>query len=69
MRHVDALRRGAAFGAIHAAFDTGMGSGSIATGLIVHRYGFEAAFAVAAALAAVAIPFFLFIDRRLVARG
>ena len=65
MRHVDASRRGAAFGSIHAAFDTGMGSGSIASGWIVHRYGFEAAFAVAAALAAVAIPFFLFMDRRL----
>ena len=69
MRHVDASRRGAAFGSIHAAFDTGMGSGSIASGWIVHRYGFEAAFAVAAALAAVAIPFFLFMDRRLLARS
>ena len=65
MRHVEASRRGAAFGSIHTAFDTGMGSGSIASGWIVHGYGFEAAFAVAAALAAVAIPFFLFMDRRL----
>jgi predicted MFS family arabinose efflux permease len=69
MRHVDASRRGAAFGSIHAAFDTGMGTGSIASGWIVHRYGFEAAFAVAAALAAVAIPFFLFMDRRLLPRS
>ena len=67
MRRVDASRRGSAFGSIHAAFDAGMGSGSIATGWIAHRYGFEAAFAVAAALAAVAIPFFLFMDRRLLA--
>ena len=69
MRHVDPGRRGAAFGSILAAFDTGIGSGSIASGWIVHRYGFEAAFAVAATLAAVAIPFFLFMDRRLLDRG
>src|SRR5687767_6953318 len=60
MRHVDPARRGAAFGSILAAFDTGVGSGSIVSGWIVQRYGFEAAFAVAAAIAAFAIPFFLF---------
>jgi MFS family permease len=64
MRHVAASRRGAAFGSIHAAFDTGMGTGSIATGWIVHGHGFEGAFAVAAILAAMAIPFFLFMERR-----
>ena len=69
MRHVDPARRGAAFGSILAAFDTGIGTGSIATGWIVHRYGFQAAFAVAATLAAFAIPFFLLMDRRLLARG
>ena len=69
MRHVEASRRGAAFGSIHTAFDTGMGSGSIASGWIVHGYGFESAFAVAAALAAAAVPFFLFMDRRLPARS
>jgi predicted MFS family arabinose efflux permease len=69
MRHVDASRRGAAFGSIIAAFDTGIGSGSIVSGWIVHRHGFEAAFAVAATLSAFAIPFFLFMDRRLLARG
>ena len=69
MRHVDAGRRGAAFGSILAAFDTGIGSGSIATGWIVQRHGFAAAFAVAAALAAFAIPFFLFMDRRLLVRN
>ena len=67
MRHVDPGRRGAAFGSILAAFDTGIGSGSIASGWIVQRHGFAAAFAVAAALAAFAIPFFLFMDRRLLA--
>ena len=67
--NVDATRRGAAFGSIVAAFDTGIGSGSIATGWIVQRHGFGAGFAVAAGLAALSIPFFLFMDRRLHARG
>jgi MFS family permease len=67
MRHVDPARRGAAFGSIIAAFDTGIGSGSIVSGWIVHRHGYEAAFAVAATLSAFAIPFFLFMDRRLLA--
>jgi MFS family permease len=67
MGHVDAGRRGAAFGSIVAAFDTGIGSGSIATGWIVQRHGFAAGFAVAAGIAAFAIPFFLFADRRLLA--
>ena len=40
-----------------------------ASGWIVHHYGFEAAFAVAATLSAFAIPFFLFMDRRLLARA
>ena len=65
MRHVDAGRRGAAFGSILAAFDTGIGSGSIVTGWIVQRHGFPAAFATAAAIAFFSIPFFLFADRRL----
>ena len=63
--HVDAGRRGAAFGSILAAFDTGIGSGSIVTGWIVHRHGFGPAFAAAAALAAFSIPYFLIADRRL----
>lgn len=65
MRHVDAGRRGAAFGSILAAFDTGIGSGSIVTGWIVQRHGFGTAYAAAAALAAFAIPFFLLADRKL----
>jgi MFS family permease len=69
MRYVDATRRGAAFGSIIAAFDTGIGTGSIATGWIVHRHGYAAAFSVAAVLSAFAIPFFLYMDRRLLARS
>ena len=68
MRHVDPSRRGAAFGSILAAFDVGIGTGSIATGWLVHRQGFSAAFSVAAVLSAFAIPFFLYMDRKLLAR-
>jgi len=60
---------GPAFHSILAAFDTGIGTGSIASGWVVHRYGFAAAFAVAATLAAFAVPFFLFMDRRLRAKA
>jgi MFS family permease len=48
LRHVDAGRRGAAFGGMLAAFDTGIGTGSIVTGWIAERVGFGVAFAVAA---------------------
>ena len=65
MRHVEPARRGAAFGGILAAFDTGIGSGSIALGWIIQRRGFPAAFATAAALAALSLPFFLIVERRL----
>jgi MFS family permease len=63
MRHVDPDRRGAAFGAILAAFDTGIGTGSTMTGWIIGRYGFSPAFGVAAALSVFALPYFLFADR------
>jgi len=65
MRHVDTERRGAAFGGILAALDTGVGSGSIVTGWIINRYGFPAAYATAACLAALSIPYFLIADRQL----
>jgi MFS family permease len=65
MKHVDSGRRGAAFGGILAAFDTGIGTGSIVTGLLVHRAGFHTAFAVAAAMAALSLPFFLLFEDRL----
>jgi MFS family permease len=65
LRHVGAERRGAAFGAILAAFDTGIGTGSIVTGLLVQRFGYALAFGVAASLAALAAPYFLVTDRRL----
>ena len=63
MRGVSAERRGAAFGAILAAFDTGIGTGSTSIGWLIQRFGFRTAFAVAAGLSALALPYFLAIDR------
>ena len=63
MRGVSAERRGAAFGAILAAFDTGIGTGSTSIGWLIQRFGFRTAFAVAAALSALALPYFLMVDR------
>jgi MFS family permease len=65
MRDIDERRRGAAFGAILAAFDTGIGTGSTLTGWLIQRFGFPAAFGTAAALAAISLPYFLLVDRRL----
>ena len=56
-------RRGAAFGAILAAFDTGIGTGSSSLGWLVASFGYAAAFGVAAALSALALPAFYFADR------
>jgi len=69
LRHVGAERRGAAFGAILACFDTGIGTGSTSMGWIIGRYGFASAFATAAILAAFALPYFLVADRLLHSRG
>jgi MFS family permease len=68
MRHVDESRRGAMFGSIIGAFDTGIGTGSIAMGSIIHRYGYQPAWATCALLAACAIPFFLVAEPRLIGR-
>jgi MFS family permease len=56
-------RRGAAFGAILAAFDTGIGTGSTMTGWISSHGGLAVAFGVAAGLAACALPAFVVTDR------
>jgi MFS family permease len=65
MEHVAPNRRGAAFGAILAAFDTGIGAGSSMMGGFVHAHGYRIAFVGAATVAALAIPWFLFAERRL----
>ena len=59
MQNVDDSRRGAAFGSILAAFDTGIGTGSVTTGWIAQHAGFRTAYGVAALLATLALPFFL----------
>ena len=64
MQGVGHERRGAAFGAILAAFDTGIGAGSTTSGWLIGRYSFQAAFGLAAALSALALPAFLLSERR-----
>lgn len=65
MGHVPAWRRGAAFGAMLAAFDMGVGSGSTGLGWLIHHLGFRPAFGIAAGLACLAVPYFLLAERRL----
>ncbi|HTV01745.1 MAG TPA: MFS transporter [Luteitalea sp.] len=65
MASIPMARRGAAFGAILSAFDTGIGVGSATTGWMVRAYGFRPAFALAAAIAALALPYFLTARRSL----
>lgn len=55
---VDERGRGGAFGGILAAFDVGIGTGSILSGILVHRFGFGAAFGTATALSALSVPYF-----------
>ena len=64
MHHVPDHRRGATFGALIGAFDTGIGTGSISIGWLSEHYGFGRAFAVAGGLALLSIPYFLYMERR-----
>jgi len=68
VKHVDPSRRGAAFGGILAAFDTGIGTGSIAIGALAEHFGFPVAFGVAALLASSSIPIFLYTEKRYLVR-
>ena len=65
LEHVAPNRRGAAFGAILAAFDTGIGAGSSLMGRLVHAHGYRLAFVAAAVISALAVPWFLMAERRL----
>jgi MFS family permease len=65
MRDVHVARRGAAFGAILAAFDTGIGTGSTTVGFLIERVGFGKAFGVAAMLSVIALPYFVLVERRM----
>jgi predicted MFS family arabinose efflux permease len=64
LRFVDERRRGAAFGSIIGMFDTGIGTGSITMGWMIEGMGYRAAWTIAAALAACAIPYFLLVERK-----
>jgi len=64
LKFVDPARRGAAFGGILAAFDTGIGTGSIAVGWMAQHVGLRAAFGVGAVLSAFSIPYFLWAEKR-----
>lgn len=64
MHHVPDHRRGATFGALIGAFDTGIGTGSISIGWLSEHYGFGRAFAVAGVLALVSIPYFLYMEKQ-----
>ncbi|MBK9243029.1 MAG: MFS transporter [Acidobacteria bacterium] len=65
MKRIPQWRRGAAFGAMLAAFDTGVGSGSTVMGGLIHQLGFRPAFGIAAALAVLSLPYFVFAEKRI----
>ena len=65
LERTDPARRGATFGSILWAFDTGIGTGSFVSGLIAQRFGIGTAFAAGAALSTVAVPVFLLTSRLL----
>jgi MFS family permease len=65
MAHVSPIRRGAAFGAMIAAFDTGIGSGSSLMGWLVQHVGFRWGFATIGVVAALALPCFLVAEKKL----
>jgi MFS family permease len=69
LAHVSPRRRGAAFGAMLAAFDTGIGLGASVLGLVIQMHGFRLAFVGAALLAALSVPYFHLVDRRFAARA
>jgi MFS family permease len=68
LQHVKPAARGAAFGGILAALDTGIGTGSIAIGWLAERWGFRVAFLVGALLAIVAGPYFGLVGQRMLPR-
>jgi len=62
--NAEVSRRGAAFGALLAAFDLGIGTGSLTLGGVVERWGFGAAFLISAGLALLSWPYLLWAERR-----
>jgi len=68
MRDIDERRRGAAFGTILAATETGVGTGSTLSGWVIQQFGFRAAFGTAATLAAMSVSYFILVHRKLRSR-
>jgi MFS family permease len=66
--HTDPERRGATFGSILGAFDTGIGTGSLTIGVTVQHFGFTNAFLVGAAISTLSVPLF-FLTAPLLRRG
>ncbi len=64
IENVDEARRGAAFGALLAAFDLGIGLGSFSFGVVVTRFGWATAFLGAALLALLAWPYLRWAERK-----
>jgi predicted MFS family arabinose efflux permease len=64
MKRVAQDRRGATFGALIGAFDIGVGTGSMAIGWLGEHYGYGQAFGVAAAVASLSIPYYLWVRRQ-----
>ena len=65
MQRVSTARRGAAFGGMLAAFDTGIGTGSMTLGYVIEATNYGVAFGIAAILAALSLPYFIVSERRL----
>ncbi|HVT02315.1 MAG TPA: MFS transporter [Thermoanaerobaculia bacterium] len=63
LRFTDPERRGTTFGSVIWAFDTGIGSGSLITGIVVQHAGYRTAYLVTAAVSALAVPLFLLTSR------
>lgn len=59
LARTDPRRRGSTFGSVIWAFDTGIGTGSLVTGIAVESAGYGMGFSIAAAVAVAALPVFI----------
>ena len=64
MRDTGERQRGAVFGTVLAAGNTGVGTGSSLTGWVIQHFGFRAAFGTAAAIVAISGLSFILVDRK-----
>ena len=63
LESADPRRRGAAFGALLFAFDSGIGLGSFSLGMAIGTYGYRAGWAIGAAAILVSLPLALRLSR------